>query len=186
MDFNPSNIEALKDLLCGDEDEQSPYSNFSSGSALNPGVIGGGQKEMAPPNAKIEAKVNRPSKNDIWQAEEVNNVQAEKSDDRPEPEYEILYQQRVGTEDVYLGLSDLDTSSRQCQDLILKIKLPNTRFKDIGLDVDPQTVRLQAPNYKLTLPLPHAVLDKQGSAKWETNKDLLTVNLPIDKNDIPL
>lgn len=186
MDFSVSNIEALKNLLSPEDEDGDPYANYQQGSAITPGDLAGNRKEMAPPNSRIEAKVNRNPKKDIWAEDEINNLQAEKSDDRPEPEYEILYQQRVGTEDVYLGLSDLDPSSRMCQDLILKITLPNTKFKDIGLDVDPHTVRIQAPNYKLNLPLPHTVLDKQGNAKWDAAKNLLTVNLPIDKNDFPL
>ncbi len=62
----------------------------------------------------------------------------------------MLFKQKVGTEDVFLGMSDMDPSSTKCQELLfkvlcfflkvnlfwtLKIKLPGTKFPEIALDV---------------------------------------------------
>ena len=95
-----------------------------------------------------------------------------------------MYKQKVSPEDVYLGLSDLDPSSRCCQDLLIKIFLPETKQKDITLDVEPTILRLQAPNFALILPLPHTVQDKNGNAKWDPIKNTLDISLPIIKDEL--
>jgi hypothetical protein len=56
FDFN--SITALRELIVGEDDHdivENPY----KGSVLNPGSIGaeGEKKEVARPNAKIEAKI---------------------------------------------------------------------------------------------------------------------------------
>lgn len=52
-------------------------------------------------------------------------------DDRAQPEYEIMHKQHVGTEDVFLGLSDKDPSSNHCDAILVKIWLPNTKFANV-------------------------------------------------------
>ena len=60
----------------------------------------------------------------------------EMPDDRPAPEYEILHKQHVGTEDVFLGLSDKDMSNHDS--ILIKVWLPNTKFSQVSLDVKQQ------------------------------------------------
>ena len=57
MDYN--SIMALKELVAEGEEDQEIVENFYKGSVLNPGAIGsdGKQKEIARPNAKVEAKI---------------------------------------------------------------------------------------------------------------------------------
>lgn len=196
MDLAFKDIEALNQLLNPEDDKApDPYAGIPSGSVLNPADAGGGRKELAPPLAKVEAKVNRGGsdsttapkpKQVIWEEEDLARRAADMSDDRPAPEYDIQLRQKVGPEDIFLGLSDMDPSSRHCQELLIRIKLPRTKYKDIGLDVEKKVLKLQAPNYRLTLPLPYPVLDQQGSAKWITPQETLEVALPIDKEDIAL
>ena len=62
-------------------------------------------------------------------------MEEEMPDDRPEPEYEIMHKQHVGTEDVFLGLSDKDPSSNHCDCILVKVHLPNTLFKNVQLDI---------------------------------------------------
>ena len=59
--FSPDQIESLADMLDPNRaEEDDPYSQFSSGSAITPGSVGGnGTKEMAPPNAKVNVVNNR-------------------------------------------------------------------------------------------------------------------------------
>ena len=47
----------------------------------------------------------------------------------------MLYKQSLGTEDVFLGLSDKDPSSIHCDSLMVKIKLPNTKMGQVQLEV---------------------------------------------------
>lgn len=111
------------------------------GSVLNPGGIGGkkSEKEMAPPNVKVAATLNTrftqgekeikeenkkvPAKHEIFDEKDVKTFLPPKNETRPAPEFEILHKQKVGPSDVYLGLSDLDPSSTQCQEIVVKVKL---------------------------------------------------------------
>ena len=141
--FSLGDIQSLSNLLNGaendDVDENQFYSNETK-STLNPGNINGNEKkEIAPPNTKIEAKYNHriltKPKNEIWTEKDFKEEKFEE-DDRPKPKYEILYKQNVGTEDIYLGLSDKDISSNSCDQLLMKVYLPNTNLKEIGLEVN--------------------------------------------------
>ena len=58
MDYN--SMMALKDLIAGEEDPDEIVDNPYKGSVLNPAHIGGNdKKEVARPNAKIEATINQ-------------------------------------------------------------------------------------------------------------------------------
>lgn len=184
MDFSVEDLENLAKLISPNEEPSSAYANFSSGSTLNPGSFGQSKTETAPPHAQIKTIINRAPKQEIWQEEDITVQPKVKADDRPEPEYDILYKQRVGPEDVYLGLSGLNPSSAHCQDLLVKIKLPGTRRQDVTIEVEQNSLRLQAPNYKLSLFLPHPVHDKQGSAQWDAQLETLSVALPIDRGEL--
>eukprot|EP00466_Bigelowiella_natans_P007831 jgi/Bigna1/86975/estExt_fgenesh1_pg.C_150208 len=52
---------------------------------------------------------------DIWESEDVPEsaavIEEEEEDDREEPEYEVLYKQSVGAEDVYMNMGFKDPSS---------------------------------------------------------------------------
>jgi len=80
---------------------------------------------------------------DIWDIDEVKDIPVDKYENRIRPEFEVMFSQRVGTEDIYLGMSDVDPSSVKCQDLLMKVFLPNTRFKDVSLDITEQVVCIQ-------------------------------------------
>lgn len=146
--FSVEDISNLSKLLGGnnenEEQNQSIYYN-STGSVLNQGLFGTKQKEIAHPNYKIELEVNRERnltkpQNEIWKEEDLNEEIIE--DDRLKPEFDILYKQDVGTEDVYLGMSGKDPSSNCCDQLSLKIKLPKTSLKEISFEVKEKSVHL--------------------------------------------
>jgi len=61
-------------------------------------------------------------------------------------------------EDVFLNLGMKDGSTDHCDQILVKIKLPNTALKDITLDVLEKRIICSAPKYKLNLALPHPVL----------------------------
>ena len=78
-----------------------------------------------------------------------------------------MFKQHVGTEDVYLGLSDKDPSSTHCDSLLVRVKLPGTQFKNVQLDVKGKTKQqlvIQAPNYYLSTMLPYPVNKENGKA----------------------
>ena len=155
--FSYSDIMGLNNLINGGEKEEDESNKFYSNetqSTLNPGNIieGKKEKEVAPPNTKIESKYNHrmltKQKNEIWSDKDFieDNL---KEDGRPKPKYEILYKQNVTTEDIYLGLSEKDPSSNSCDQLIMKVYLPNTNLKEIGLEVREQSLHLTTPQYLL-------------------------------------
>ncbi len=189
--FSLGDIQSLSNLLNGTEnddvDENQFYSNETK-STLNPGNINGKEKkEIAPPNTKIEAKYNHriltKPKNEIWTEKDFKEEKFEE-DDRPKPKFEILYKQNVGIEDIYLGLSDKDISSNSCDQLLMKVYLPNTNLKEIGLEVKEQSVHLTTPQYLLNHILQYKVFKDKTEAKWDKNKGLLLLTFFIKKKNI--
>ena len=142
--FNVNQIEALHNMFGGnDEDEGHVY-----GSALNPASLHSGidekDKPKALPGVTMEVKTNnrnaltggavilkkeeedlkqkaREKGKEIWNDEEINIQAEERPDDRPEPEYEIMHKQQVGTEDTFLGLSGKTPSTVDCDLILVKI-----------------------------------------------------------------
>jgi dynein assembly factor 6, axonemal len=97
--------------------------------------------------------------------------------------FEILYKQSVMTEDVFLGLSDKDPSSAHCEAMVVRIACPSHRRDDIELDVKKQKLLLQSSSLKLSLYLPHPVRHQDGEAKWDAATQILTVSLPIIRDE---
>jgi len=194
MDF--SQISALQNLLDTGENHEDEFANVQKGSVLNPGTIAGkDKKEVAKPYAKIQTTVNERNTSggakppatkaptDIWSADEVKDVIIDKRENRLTPEFDIMFRQKVGAQDVYLGMSDIDPSSNKCQELLMKIKLPNTTFKDVALDVTEQAVCVQSSKYFLYHILPYPVNEKEGKAQWLSDKNILQITLPIIRED---
>merc|ERR1719335_889748 len=134
---------------------------------------------------KVEVrKAKKKDQHAIWQPEEFKAasgvVVKEEGDDRAMPEYEILHRQQVGATDAYLNLMESDPSSDHCNELLVKIWLPDTQLKDISLDVLEDRVLLNAPKYRLNVALPNKVRKDSGNAKWDKVKGLLSVTIPID------
>ena len=100
------------------------------------------------------------------------------------PDFEIIPKQHVGTEDVFLGLSDRDASSSHCDSILVKIWLPNTQFKNVELDIKNSAVIVQSPNFYLNKLLPYNVDKTKGKAKFDSDKFILEVTLPVVKLDI--
>eukprot|EP00356_Strombidium_inclinatum_P010731 CAMPEP_0170483280 /NCGR_PEP_ID=MMETSP0208-20121228/2972_1 /TAXON_ID=197538 /ORGANISM="Strombidium inclinatum, Strain S3" /LENGTH=217 /DNA_ID=CAMNT_0010756247 /DNA_START=3 /DNA_END=652 /DNA_ORIENTATION=- len=203
FNFSVAQVEELQNMLNinGEEEEEQGH---VFGSALNPGTLHGGKdKEVAKPGVKMNVAVNNRNKTGgaiiseeekkekvqkekdtgkhIWTEEEVNIRGEERPDDRPQPEFEVLHKQHVGTEDIYLGLSDRDPSSTHCDSLLVKVELPGTKFANVDLDIKGPTKQqlvVQAPNWYLSTMLPYPVNKEKGKAKFDSDKGLLEVTLP--------
>uniref|UniRef100_A0A3B4BB03 PIH1D1/2/3 CS-like domain-containing protein n=1 Tax=Periophthalmus magnuspinnatus TaxID=409849 RepID=A0A3B4BB03_9GOBI len=119
----------------------------------------------------------------IWSEEEVAEGSQfdDLSDPRPQPEYEVIMKQSVGTEDVFLGLSGKDPSSMSCEALLVKIKLPDTKLTDVVLDVKETFLDLRTPKYKLGLHLPHPVHSQEGKAQFFSDREELEVSLQMNR-----
>ena len=205
---SPFDMEALSQLVNPvDEDEDAHV----YGSALSPAqAMGRDKKEIAKPNVQVEVKTfNRDArggapadsiraqeeikaaeekklnpKNVIWTPEEVQEQAEEMPDDRVQPDFEIIPKQHVGTEDVFLGLSDRDASSNHCDSMLVKIWLPNTQFKNVELDIKGQSIVVQSPDFYLNKILPFPVDKTKGKAQFDSDKHILSVTLPVIKLEI--
>nr|XP_020651480.1 protein PIH1D3 [Pogona vitticeps] len=95
--------------------------------------------------------------------------------------YEILFRQHVGAEDVFLGMSRKDPSTACCEDMLIKIKLPDTKASDITLDIREKVLDLRSPQKKLLLHLPHPVDTQSGKACFLYEQGLLEVTLKMKR-----
>jgi hypothetical protein len=195
--FSVSDVLNLTKLLNNGNEEEPSQNQFYSGkteSTLNPGNLMGGnnqKKELAKPYAKIEAKINNRTtvkaetkvSNDIWTDDDFKEEKI-LEDGRPKPEFEILYKQSVKPEDLYLGMSGVSNSSLHCDNLLIKIFLPNTNLKEIALDVKEQSIHISTPNYLLNHILPYKIDKDKTDAKWDKEKGLLLITLKIIKKEI--
>uniref|UniRef100_A0A452HYW4 Uncharacterized protein n=1 Tax=Gopherus agassizii TaxID=38772 RepID=A0A452HYW4_9SAUR len=142
-----SSLQALAKLLADPQEEDSDDSDFgsrsSSVSTVGPGNIGPAKK--AEPTVTPDVKSG--NSKDIWNTEEV--PEGSEFDDiwdpREQPEYEILFKQQVGAEDIFLGMSRKNPSTACCEDMLIKIKLPDTKSSDITLDIQDKILDLRTP-----------------------------------------
>ncbi|XP_010892860.1 protein PIH1D3 [Esox lucius] len=175
------NLQALSALLStqGDDDEDD-CKNMKSSALMSPGDI------HAPPSVANKTGTTAYAKADskaIWCEEEV--IEGSQFDDltdtRPQPEYDIVLKQSVGTEDIFLGMSGKDPSSMCCDSMLVKIKMPGTKASDVVLDVKDKFLDLRTPNYKLGLHLPHPVHSQEGKAHFYSERQELEVTLPMNR-----
>ncbi|MXQ98762.1 hypothetical protein E5288_WYG013339 [Bos mutus] len=120
MDFETissvSALQALSKLLYPEEDD------FESGQSSAMGAMGPGN--IGPPKIEENTVIPQTSSEnceEIWNPEEVSEgaEHHDVCDVRDTPEYEIVYKQQVGTEDMFLGLTRKDASTACCKDLVI-------------------------------------------------------------------
>jgi len=84
---------------------------------------------------------------------------------------------------VYLGLSDKDPSSNCCDSIVVKVKLPDTEFKNVQLDIINGVLIVQAPEFALKKVLGFNVDKTKGKAQFDSDKSMLNVTLPVIKKE---
>ncbi|ELR51490.1 hypothetical protein M91_07524, partial [Bos mutus] len=188
MDFETissvSALQALSKLLYPEEDDFETLDFFlllqsSAMGAMGPGNIG-------PPKIEENTVIPQTSSEnceEIWNPEEVSEgaEHHDVCDVRDTPEYEIVYKQQVGTEDMFLGLTRKDASTACCKDLVVKIKLPNTNPSDIKVDIQETILDLRTPNKKLLLTLPHPVDCSSANAFYILDVETLEVTMTMKR-----
>ncbi len=90
-----------------------------------------------------------------------------------------MLKQKVGSEDVFLGMSGVQNSAAHCDSMIIKVKLPGSSLADIDLDVTEMQIRVSSSAYRLSTFLPQKVKHKEGKAEWDSAECVLTVTLPL-------
>ncbi|XP_077321338.1 dynein axonemal assembly factor 6 isoform X3 [Lithobates pipiens] len=146
-----SSIQALCDLLHSpSEEEEEIESHCPSSSAFaGPGDIGFVKKIQQ----NISTSETEKDGKDIWHESEVKEGAEfdDFLDPREKPEYEILFKQRVRSEDIFLGLSRKDPSTACCEDMVIRIHLSDTKVSDVSLDVRKKYINLCTPKYCCSL-----------------------------------
>ncbi|CAI9609004.1 unnamed protein product [Staurois parvus] len=179
-----SSIQALCTLLHNpseEEEEEEIESHCPSSSAFaGPGDIGSVKKLQQ----NISTSETEKDDKDIWKESEVQEGAEfdDFLDPREKPEFEILFKQRVSSEDLFLGLSRKDPSTACCEDMVIRIQLPDTKVSDVSLDVKKTHINLCTPKYKLGLHLPHAVNEQSGQAKFLADTGTLELTLPMARD----
>lgn len=182
-----ASVQNLRDLSAllstqQEEEEDEGCRNVAACAQLGPGHIGPPPKK----DKEVSTAYMKKHSKDIWSEEEVTEGSQydDLTDPRPQPEYEILLKQNVGTEDLFLGLSRKDPSSMCCEAMLVKIKLPDTKATQVVLDVKEKFLDLRTPKYKLGLHLPHPVHSQEGKAQFFSEREELEVALlmkrPLD------
>ncbi|KAJ8011548.1 hypothetical protein DPEC_G00059380 [Dallia pectoralis] len=175
-------LKAQLEAACSSEedDDEDDCKNVKSSTTMGPGDIHAPSSTTSKTGTTVYAK---PDSKAIWCEEEV--MEGSQFDDltdiRPQPEYDIVLKQSVGTEDIYLGMSGKDPSSMCCDSMLIKIKLPDTKASDVVLDVKDKFLDLRTPNYKLGLHLAHPVHSQEGKARFFCERQELEVTLPMNR-----
>ncbi|WAQ98438.1 DAAF6-like protein [Mya arenaria] len=178
----PGMLSDLCDMLKpadedSDSDEEKPQSSIAQ---LNPGNIG---PEKKAGTTEKEEKVKKNTK-DIWDAEEVQEGAEFESmyDPRPQPDYDIVYKQAVTSEDMFLQMGNKTPATSSCEDMVVKVKLPDTKIADVALDVKTKFLDCRTRKYFLGLHLPHPVDSKSGKAQWDGKTETLSVTLRLKRD----
>jgi hypothetical protein len=111
-------------------------------AAAEAGGGGGGGGGGAPGSGGARGGGSR----DIWSPEEVGTAAdvLAAPDARKRPEFDFAYKQKVGSEDVFLGLSGTTPSSIHCDTLVFRVQLPGERLADIDVDLTETRVTVSA------------------------------------------
>ncbi|BFZ14850.1 hypothetical protein BsWGS_17889 [Bradybaena similaris] len=177
MAFTPAQMSAIVDLFKDPEKSDSEDDMPSSGtlSKLGPSDIGPAKRN------EVETTNPVPNNKDIWSEAEVPEGSEYDSlyDPRPQPEYDIVYSQAVGSEDVFLQMGNKTPMTSSCENIVVKIKLPETKVAEVELDIRPKFLDCRTPNFKLGLHLPHPVDEKSGKAQWDATRETLIVTLHL-------
>lgn len=78
-----------------------------------------------------------------------------------------------------MGLGDKSPATADCTHLVVKVHFPGSTMKEIDLDVTKQRIRVSSRTHKLFTYLPMPVDEANGSAQFDSKKEVLTVTLPI-------
>ncbi|XP_030629273.1 dynein axonemal assembly factor 6 [Chanos chanos] len=178
-------LQALSALLStpNEDEEDDDFKTVGPVSKMGPGHIGATSGKDGSERREVSATYVKKNTKAIWDDDEV--MEGAQFDDlidpRPQPKYEIILKQSIGTEDLFLGLSGKDPSSMCCDSMLVRVKLPETKASDLMLDVREKFLDLRTPKFKLGLHLPHPVHSEEGRARFITEREELEITLPMNR-----
>lgn len=78
-------------------------------------------------------------------------------------------------------MSGKTLATASCEDMILKIHLPEEDHRNIDLKVFKDNIKLVSPKFRLEIPLPHSVDPQRGNAQWNKDAEQLIVTLRMER-----
>ncbi|OCT67277.1 dynein assembly factor 6, axonemal [Xenopus laevis] len=171
-------LDALCSLLNHptEEDEELDACRGTAVASVGPGDIG-------PTRSQEQASEKTTDRKDIWEESEITEgtEYEDTLDLREQPEYEVLFKQRVGTEDMFLGMTRKDPSTACCEQMVIRINLPGIKVSEVSLQVKKKFLDLRTPKHKLALHLLHPVDADNGKAKFVADTESLEVTLNMTR-----
>lgn len=182
-------LKSLFDKCRVDGDNSSDSENegdFPGGSSLfGPASIKPKKSEVTRTldNSLLKTIDPEPAINSMKEWEEQQVKDEDLLDMRKQPDYTVTYKQAVTTEDIYLQMGFKTAATSSCEDMIVDIQLPEEYVKidQMDLKVEPDSVDLKTPIYRLSLALPHKVLPKKGRAEFDSDKKILKLTLRMNR-----
>ena len=176
--MNMDNLSALSNLMQESSEAQKQQEQQVAPVSLN-------NTTVRTPSSVTAKKSEDELSKEIWLESEIPTedmllARAGLSNQLPTPKYEFRYKQSVGTEDTYLGMSDKSPGSFDCTHLVVKVHFPNSKMRDLDLDVTKNRIKVESKTHRLFTYLPVNVFHEKGSAKFDSKKEVLSVTLPID------
>ena len=126
----------------------------------------------------FQDKTEKSDSKDIWSVDEIEDTVKvpDLGPGKVEPKYEILYKQKVGANDVFLGLSGVTNSITDAAGLIVKIELPGvSKASELDLEVKSTLVILKSEKFYLRVDLPQTILPEKTKAKFDKATSTLRV-----------
>lgn len=188
---NEETIQLLQRLLTESKDETSEshfksdvQSQIAGANFVDPILIDSCPEPSSTTSATVADKKDNiqckfePETVEEWEKQE-KILAANEFDDRETPEYQIIYEQSVTTEDIYLHTGNKTASTASCEKLCIEIKLPNESvgIEQMELDVNSNDIDLKTLNYRLRLPLVQTIDPDYGKAQWNPEQKILRLYL---------
>jgi len=136
-------------------------------------------------SSKVSTEVNKvPNKTDdnqIWCLSELLPIfKTSKNDRRKQPRYDTFYKHNVGTENIFMkNGAENNESSR----VVVKIHFPETSLaSDLNLEIKDKYLVASSRYKRLLIFFQHNVCAKRGTAKWDREINVLSVEIPINKS----
>lgn len=101
---------------------------------------------------------------------------------KEEPVYTVLEQQRITTEDVYLGVDFTRHPGGGADGIVVKVQLPKVeKTADIQIRVEGFQLYVSSKDYYLNAALPQKCVSDKADAAWDDKKKELLVKLVVEE-----
>ncbi|KAI4464241.1 twister [Holotrichia oblita] len=109
----------------------------------------------------------------------LDDENAEASDWRKIPQWDVSYRQQVTPSDVFLGMGGKTPGTASCENMIITVNLPGEKRQNVDLKITCERLELVSPRFRLNIPLPHPVDPQKGNAQFDTAQEKLVITLVL-------